>query len=74
MYLFRWSLDDGTFFQEAGTQDGERGEKVSGQYSFQTPDGQIHWVTYTADDHGFHPIVGKFFFFFLFFFPKSIFM
>lgn len=57
---FRYVLDNGQFFQEAGKLDENSAQVVGGQYSFQTPDGETHWVTYTADDQGFHPIIGKF--------------
>lgn len=32
---------------------------VSGQYSFVDQEGVVHWVNYTADENGFHPVVGK---------------
>lgn len=31
---------------------------MSGAYSFKGADGQTYWVKYTADEEGFHPIVG----------------
>lgn len=54
-------LDDGTIISEAGALKNVGGQDVvvaAGQYSFVAPDGQVHWVTWTADENGFHPIVG----------------
>lgn len=69
MSTFRYELDNGQIFSEAGTlkevapADGT-GEKVpvivvSGQYSFVGQDGITYWVNYTADENGYHPVVGK---------------
>ncbi|XP_031626735.1 pupal cuticle protein 20-like [Contarinia nasturtii] len=58
-FEFSYELDNGQFFQEAGKLDEYGHQEVSGQYSFQGTDGQIHWVTYTADDQGFHPVIGS---------------
>lgn len=55
-----YELDNRQIFSEAGIQTnvGERPIVVSGQYSFVAPDGQTYWVNYTADENGFHPVVG----------------
>ena len=65
-YPNRFELSDGTIRSEAGAVKeivNEAGETVkfiivSGSYSFVAPDGQTHWVNYTADENGYHPIVG----------------
>ena len=62
----RYELSDGTIRSEAGKIKeitNEAGEivkivAVTGAYTFVAPDGQIHWVNYTADENGYHPIVG----------------
>lgn len=54
-------MSDGQIFAQAGAQrqvQEERPIVVSGAYSFYSPDGNRHWVTYTADEEGFHPQVG----------------
>lgn len=62
-YFHRYELDNGQIFSEAGTLKEVGEEKtpvivVSGQYTFVGPDGQTYWVNYTADENGFHPVVG----------------
>lgn len=53
-------MDNGQFFQEAGKINEKTGaQEVAGSYSFAGADGQTYWVKYTADEEGFHPIVGK---------------
>lgn len=54
-------MSDGQVRAEAGAVRDLGEEKpivVSGAYSFFSPDGSRHWVTYTADEYGFHPQVG----------------
>lgn len=58
LFPFRYVLDNGQFFQEAGKLNENGAQEVSGSYSFQSADGETHWVTYTADEEGFHPTVG----------------
>lgn len=64
----RYELDNGQIFSEVGAlkevapAEGD-GEKVpvivvSGQYSFVGQDGITYWVNYTADENGYHPVVG----------------
>lgn len=63
----RYELSNGQIVSEAGALKdvpNEEGETVkvivvSGQYSFVDQDGVTHWVNYTADENGFHPVVGK---------------
>lgn len=31
---------------------------ITGSYSFIGPDGQTYWVNYTADENGYHPVIG----------------
>ncbi|XP_058059767.1 endocuticle structural glycoprotein ABD-5-like [Anopheles bellator] len=65
-YKFTYELSDGQIRSEVGTyrmvKDAEGKEVptlfVQGAYSFVTPDGQTHWVNYTADENGYHPKVG----------------
>lgn len=65
--LYRYELSNGQIFSEAGTLKEVGDEEkvnvivVSGQYSFVGQDGQTYWVNYTADENGFHPVVGKLF-------------
>lgn len=64
-----YELDNGQIFSETGElrSFGEQQAVVkSGAYSFVGADGQTYWVTYTADENGFHPIVGMFLFDFFF--------
>lgn len=61
---FRYELDNGQIHSEAGALKDANGTKdpyvvVSGAYSYQAPDGVTYWVTYTADENGYHPIVGQ---------------
>lgn len=58
-FAFRYELDNGQFFQEAGKLNENGAQEVAGSYSFKAADGQTYWVKYTADEEGFHPIVGK---------------
>lgn len=59
--IFRYELNNGQIFSQAGAlKDDGKTQVVSGAYSFVGSDGQTYWVTYTADETGFHPIVGKF--------------
>lgn len=55
-------MNDGQVRSEIGVAKQIGDEKpivVSGGYSFFAPDGMRHWVTYTADEKGFHPQVGQ---------------
>lgn len=61
VHKYRYELDNGQIFSQAGAlkQIGDtQAVVVSGGYSFLAPDGQTYWVTYTADENGFHPVVG----------------
>lgn len=59
----RYELSNGQIHSEAGAL-AEVGEDkvpvivVSGSYTFVGPDGITYWVNYTADENGFHPVVG----------------
>lgn len=57
--MFRYELDNGQIFSEAGALKDDGSQYVKGAYSFVGADGQTYWVNYTADEEGFHPIVGK---------------
>lgn len=60
-FQFTYELDNGQIFSEAGAlKDDGVTQFVSGAYSFVGPDGQTYWVTFTADENGFHPVIGKF--------------
>lgn len=54
-------MSNGQIFSEAGGLKSNGQDKIavkSGAYSFVAPDGQTYWVTYTADEFGYHPVVG----------------
>lgn len=58
-----YELDNGQIFSEAGelkTIGDQQAVVKSGAYSFVGADGITYWVTYTADENGFHPIIGVF--------------
>ncbi|CAD7086568.1 unnamed protein product [Hermetia illucens] len=60
-YHFDYELSDGQKRDEAGELKDFGEEKavvVTGSYSFTGPDGQTYWVTFTADENGYHPVVG----------------
>ncbi|XP_031626375.1 endocuticle structural protein SgAbd-6-like [Contarinia nasturtii] len=60
-YLFTYELDNGQIFSETGQLKtiGEQQAVVkSGAYSFVGADGITYWVTYYADETGFHPTIG----------------
>ncbi|XP_055640362.1 endocuticle structural glycoprotein SgAbd-5-like [Toxorhynchites rutilus septentrionalis] len=65
-YKFTYELSDGQIRSEVGTyrdvKDAEGNDVkslfVQGSYSFVDPNGQTHWVNYTADENGYHPKVG----------------
>lgn len=62
MFDYSYELDNGQIFSEQGelrTIGDQQAVVKSGAYSFVSPDGVVHWVTYTADENGFHPVVGK---------------
>lgn len=64
MYCCSYELDNGQIFSESGelkTFGDQQAVVKSGAYSFVSPDGVVHWVTYTADENGFHPVVGAFY-------------
>lgn len=57
--ICRYELDNGQIFSEAGAlKDDGVTQYVKGSYSFQGDDGETYWVNYTADEEGFHPVVG----------------
>lgn len=54
-------MSDGQTVSQAGEQKQIGDESpivVQGSYSFVAPDGQTYWVSYTADENGYHPEVG----------------
>lgn len=57
-----YEQDDGQIRSEGGVlkqfDGGAQAVVVQGAYSFVGPDGVTYWVTYTADENGFHPVVG----------------
>lgn len=60
--MFSYELDNGQIFSETGelrTFGDEQAVVKSGAYSFVSTDGQTYWVNWTADENGFHPIIGK---------------
>lgn len=59
MCICRYELDNGQIFSEAGALKDDGSQYVKGSYSFQTPDGETHWVNYSADSEGFHPTIGS---------------
>lgn len=65
VYHYSYELDNGQIFSETGelrTFGDQQAVVKSGAYSFVGPDGQTYWVTYTADENGFHPVIGNFFY------------
>lgn len=65
VYHYSYELDNGQIFSETGelrTFGDQQAVVKSGAYSFVGPDGQTYWVTYTADENGFHPVIGNFLF------------
>lgn len=58
-----YELDNNQIFSEAGelrTFGDQQAVVKSGAYSFVGPDGKTYWVTYTADENGYHPVIGMF--------------
>ncbi|PZC78043.1 hypothetical protein B5X24_HaOG202646 [Helicoverpa armigera] len=53
-YQYNYETDNGIKAEEAG-QTSEHGTVSHGAYSYKGDDGQTYTVTYTADEHGFHP-------------------
>ncbi len=57
-------MSNGQIHSEAGGLHEGDGDSdpyvvVSGAYSYIGPDGITYWVNYTADEDGFHPVVGQ---------------
>lgn len=60
---FSYELDNGQIFSETGelkTIGDQEAVVKSGAYSFVGADGVTYWVTYYADETGFHPTIGMF--------------
>ncbi|XP_022814220.1 pupal cuticle protein 36-like isoform X1 [Spodoptera litura] len=53
-YKYSYETENGIRAEEAG-QTSEHGTVAHGAYSYKGDDGQTYTVTYTADEHGFHP-------------------
>ncbi|KAL0117413.1 hypothetical protein PUN28_010324 [Cardiocondyla obscurior] len=53
-YQYNYETGNGIAVQETGHKQGES-ESVSGSFSYTGPDGMQYSITYTADEHGFHP-------------------
>ncbi|CAH0695660.1 unnamed protein product [Spodoptera exigua] len=53
-YKYSFETENGIKAEEAG-QTSEHGTVAHGAYSYKGDDGQTYTVTYTADEHGFHP-------------------
>lgn len=63
-YNFSYELDNGQIFSERGqlkTIGDKQAVVKSGAYSFVGADGITYWVTYTADENGYHPTIGRYF-------------
>ncbi|KAJ6634057.1 Flexible cuticle protein 12 [Pseudolycoriella hygida] len=63
-YVYTYELSNGQIHSEAGglsdaDGDGEPVVVVSGGYSYVGDDGITYWVNYTADEDGYHPVVGQ---------------
>lgn len=59
---YRYELSNNQIFSEAGelrTFGDQQAVVKSGAYSYVGPDGITYWVTYTADENGYHPTIGK---------------
>lgn len=57
-----YELSNGQIHSQGGALkdfgEGKQAVVVQGSYSFVGPDGLIYWVNYTADENGFHPVIG----------------
>lgn len=62
LFFISYELDNGQIVSETGELKtiGEQQVVVkSGQYSFVAADGITYWVNWTADENGFHPVIGE---------------
>lgn len=59
MCFFSYELANGQFFEEKGYLKEDGSQVKEGSYSFVDPDGNTQTVNYSADDTGFHPVIGK---------------
>lgn len=65
-FYYRYEQDDGQIVSAAGGLKevvGENGQPavaqvITGAFTWVDAEGVIHWVNYTADENGFHPVVG----------------
>lgn len=56
---FSYELANGQFFAEKGYLKEDGSQVKEGGYSYTDTNGNTQSTSYTADDSGFHPIVGK---------------
>ncbi|XP_050551082.1 uncharacterized protein LOC118266383 [Spodoptera frugiperda] len=54
-YKYSYETENGIRAEEAGQTSEHGGTVAHGAYSYKGDDGQTYTVTYTADEHGFHP-------------------
>ena len=56
-YKYDYAVHDDYSGAHFGHYEARDGYETKGEYFVNLPDGRIQRVTYTADEHGYHPVV-----------------